>query len=420
MNDLTNTPPASKEPVHVRQQKVAAALTETARSLTFGDRSRRAMYQIAGLRPRRRDQVFLYLLWAAFLFCFLLPVLTASGYLFFVVSDQYVSETRFVLRSSVSALSRNRLSEDSTKPSTKIRQDTQVVTNFIESPAMIEALGEKHNLRQLFGRGEIDFWSRLENDASREDRLKYWHNHISSWTNPQSGIVTLEIAAFSPNDAKTILETVMVLAEERVNKLNSGIWAGLLEAAEEDVKSAKDALEKIRITFNQQQDRSGIFDIEQSASGIGEIIREIKQEILSIESERTVLLQSLNEDTPSIRNLDRQIDARQKQVEKLETQLAGQQANQRSFANEQKEFSKLQLDRQLAEDRFTNSIEELERVKLLGTLQLVYLDQFLSPTLPEDNTYPRRFLWLSLSIFIALMMWGLATYAILTIQSRLD
>ena len=110
------------------------------------------MYQIAGLRPRRRDHVFLYLLWAAFLFCFLAPVLTVSGYLFFVVSDQYVSETRFVLRSSVSALSRNRLSENSTKPSAKIRQDTQVVTNFIESPAMIEAVGEKHDFSELFGR----------------------------------------------------------------------------------------------------------------------------------------------------------------------------------------------------------------------------------------------------------------------------
>ena len=87
---------------------MAAALNSYARNLTFENRSRRNLYKLAGIAPKLRDKVFSYLILAAFIVYFVIPISSSVIYFGFIATPQYESEIRFIVRSSVPLLTRDR------------------------------------------------------------------------------------------------------------------------------------------------------------------------------------------------------------------------------------------------------------------------------------------------------------------------
>lgn len=49
-----------------------------------------------------------------------------------------------------------------------------------------------------------------------------------------------------------------------------------------------------------------------------------------------------------------------------------------------------------------SAITDLEKVKLVSSLQLVYVDNFTQPTLPDYPKYPK----LAVNLFLALLIFG--------------
>lgn len=76
-------------------------------------------------------------------------MVASSVYYIFIASPRYASEVRFVLRSSAPMLSRDRYASSTIEPKAKIVQDTAVLLNYIDSPAMIQDL-EKTFLSKIF------------------------------------------------------------------------------------------------------------------------------------------------------------------------------------------------------------------------------------------------------------------------------
>ncbi|WP_411037157.1 hypothetical protein [Shinella sp. BYT-45] len=407
--------------VLVRSQKMAAALSSYARALTFENRSRRNLYRLAGLAPRARDRVFSVLLGAVFILCFVLPFAGSVFYYGFFASPRYSSEVRFVVRSSAPLLTRDRYSSDNVEPKAKIVQDTAVLVNYIASPEMVKNLEKSIDFKEMFGRGDIDFLSRLRPDAKQEDVDRYWQNKHSAWINPKSGIVELEVVAFSPQEAYDLLKQVLKLAEERVNKLSSGMWNNLQESAERDVQTATQELETLRNKYRDMQNKTGVFDIEMAASGILSVLTKLESDIADLKSQRDALSVSVTDASPRLADLDRQIEAREEQARTLRAQTAGQaQANGGSLADYSQQFNDINLDLRMAEKKLESAISELEKVKLVSSLQLVYVDNFTEPTLPDASKYPRVALSILLSFLACTALWGVASGILLFMRQKFD
>lgn len=80
------------------REKLAATLTKSARSLAFNMDNKRIVRQTAGIRPQFKDRLFALLFICSFIFVLCVPIVAGSFYLLFVKSDQYMSESRFVVR----------------------------------------------------------------------------------------------------------------------------------------------------------------------------------------------------------------------------------------------------------------------------------------------------------------------------------
>ncbi|MGQ2917243.1 MULTISPECIES: hypothetical protein [Rhizobium] len=383
-----------------RRQKMASALSAYARMLTFENRSRRNLYRLAGLAPRTRDKVFTILSLACFVLAFILPMTASSVYYVFMASPRYASEVRFVLRSSAPMLSRDRYASSTVEPKAKIVQDTAVLLNYIDSPAMVQDLEKNVSLKELFGRDDIDRLSRLKSDANQDDILKYWRKHYTASVNPKSGIVELEVTAYTPEHARDLLQLVLHLSEQQVNKLSSGMWDDLLRTTQQDVDNSMGEVGELRGNLRDIQNATGVFDIDLSAERLSTVLTGVEANIADLESRRTALMQTVGQGAPQLSEIERRLQGLEVQAKELRESATGGQKN--SLSGYATAFESAQLDLKLGEDKLKSAIADLEKVKLVSSLQLVYVDNFTQPTLPDYPKYPK----LAVNLFFALLIFG--------------
>jgi capsular polysaccharide transport system permease protein len=407
--------------VAVRGRKMAASLSSYARQLNFENKSRRHLYRIAGLAPRTQDRIFSFLIKASFVLCFVGPVVLASIYYGFIASAQYESEVRFVLRSATPLLSRDRFSDTAFEPKAKIVQDTQIVVNYLNSPSFIAELREAVDLDRVYRGENIDFLSKLKDDYSREELLDYWGNHHYAWVHPKSGIVNLDVTAYSAQDAQTLLNLTMDLTEGRVNKMNSDIWSTLQEASASELETASANLEQARVDFQKIQDAAGVFDVELTAQGFSDTLTDLEGQLAQLRVQRESLEGMLDEDSIALRTLDSSIKAVEAQVASVQSSSAGVSVSgSQSLADSSTKFEQAKLEIEIAENRFQAAVAGMERVRIISSLQLVYLDHFADPTLPEDSSGPNVPLTLLFVVIGALAFWGVIGGGLAMLRNRID
>lgn len=401
-----------------RRQKTASALSAYARMLTFENRSRRNLYRLAGLAPRTRDKVFSILILVCFVFTFIIPMVASTVYYVFIASPRYASEVRFVLRSSAPMLSRDRYSSSTVEPKAKIVQDTAVLLNYIDSPAMVQDLENKISVKNYFGSDEIDRLSRLAAGANQDDILKYWRKHYTASVNPKSGIVELEVTGYTAEKARDLLQLVLRLSEQQVNKLSSGMWDDLLRGTQQDVDDAMREVGDLRGKLRDIQNASGIFDLDLSAQRLSAVLTGVEANIADLESRRSALIQTVGRGSPQLSEIERRLDGLKGEAERLRDSAAGGQKD--SLSGYASAFENAQLNLKLGEDKLKSAILDLEKVKLVSSLQLVYVDNFTQPTLPDFPKYPN----LALKIFFAFLIFGsVATVVcgiLVSIRKKLD
>lgn len=404
----------------VRHALVSEELRSAARTLSNQDGSRRTTYKALGLRPLWRDRIFGMLSYLVFLMCFLAPFSAGVAYYLVYVTPQYEAETRFVLRSALPALSEGDDENDTNTPSMKIVQDTQVLVSFLDSSTLVALIDDEIGMASLYGREDIDWTSRLRSDDTLSDVTEYFGKFISAKISPASGIVVVKLRAFSPGDANRLLTLVMDLAEERVNLLNADIWRSVLEAAEREFEAAGADLQQARERFQKLQNETGVFDIELEAEALTEVLTELRKELFELENRRSTLLISVSDKHPNVLRFNRQIDVRREQIEALERQIADAQTETTSLADNQQLFEELSLKIEIAQDRFKRAAADLEQSKLLSSIKMLYVDQFMQITLPDSIAYPQAAWQITKLLVFCLSSWAAAILLLTLIRNRLD
>jgi capsular polysaccharide transport system permease protein len=400
-------------------RNVAANLSVTARKLRFSTSRRSQLFKAVGLRPRPMQQIISKAILASTFLLLVVPNLASIYYFVFLASDQYQSETRFTVRSSTPALGKNQLAKATGLPSTQIVQDTLIVTNFIKSKDMVAALTSKVDLQNIYGRETIDPIARLKKDASSEKLLRYWEDMISVSIDANSGIVTVKARAFSAGDAQKILKEVVTASEAVVNDVNNRIWRDVIVTAQTNLDNAKNQLQNTREELLSARNQTGILSVEGASTIITNLISSVQKERIGLQQKYDALLGAVSADAPQMKVLKREIDSKQKQLDQLNSQIAGQNKSEQNLADVSVDMSQRELEQSLAEQQFATSMKTLEQVQFVSKQQLLYLDTFLAPDLPDDAEYPKRALWIGGVFAATLLIWGAVVGALTNVRSRL-
>jgi capsular polysaccharide transport system permease protein len=401
-------------------KNVSTALKEAARRARFSKRSKRAS-GADGFKAGRRARLISLAMLLSFFLVFLIPSLTIASYYTFFASNQYVSEAQFTVAGSIIP-NVDGFPSLGGIPAIAIIQDTQIVTNYVTSRAALEKLDEKVKLRQLYSKSTIDWYARFESKKSIEKFINYWKGMVSASIKMPSGIVTLQVKAFSPEDAKLITQALVADSEHLINEMDQRMHKDAVQSAEQQVTTASARLADTRLALENARNNSGILDAVKTADSINAILNNVRSGLLQLQQEYQTQLKAVSANAPQMRLLKSRIDATAIQIEELEaklTQKPGSIGSDPTISSAVSRFAELNLEHKIAERLYAGALTALEVARLTAQKRTMYLTTFIQPQAPQDAEYPRRITTTLMAVFICLIIWGLICLVLSTVRKRL-
>ncbi len=113
--------------------------------------------------------------------------------------------------------------------------DSYAIENYLKSRDALGSLQQKVDLREVYSRPESDFITRFHSflyGNTSESLFDYYLDQIEVERNAESGVSTLRVSAYRPEDAKQIADILLSLGEIRVNDMNARARADALKLSE--------------------------------------------------------------------------------------------------------------------------------------------------------------------------------------------
>ncbi len=354
----------------------------------------------------------------SFIACVVIPAVAAQIYFVFIATDQYIAEARAVVRSAEqeSAVQSAMMQSGSTSASpgatsalslSTLGANAYVVTNYIRSRAVLDDLSKTMDLRAIFRRPEADFWARLDRDATIEELVDYWKKMVTTYVDGPSGIVTVKIRAFRPDDALALTRAVLKLSERLVNEMSERARRDAIQFAEREVQRADGRVRAVLADLRRYRDDEGLIDPIKTADETAKLLMQLLAEKIRLENDLFVASRSLTMNAPSVQNLTARIEIIDVQITRLKEKLTGETPEIRNVAAKLARFEELEVQRQFAERLYTMAQDGLERARMTAERQAMYLTVFVPPSLPEESLYPRRIAFSILAPLALFVVWSI-------------
>ncbi|NTF86797.1 capsule biosynthesis protein [Agrobacterium rhizogenes] len=354
-----------------------------------------------------------------FLLFVILPFLACSVYYIFIASDQYVAEARFAVRALSGTSSGDKgdgTSDNSTGPAGLLNmrsasQDAYVVTSFIHSTEILKRIGEKLDYRSMFVRPDADFFSRFRSSQSDQEFLDYWADHVSAYIDVSSGIITLKVRAFTPDDSVKLSQAIIQESELLINELSQRARDDIVQSMRGDVEKSGKAYSDTLTALNLFQHQSGLLSPETQATSSSTLLTGLLAQKLEFETRLFVMRQSNADSSPAYQQLTLAQQSLQDQIDKMKLELTGPE--NASLAKALLEYSQLDTNRMIAEKLYEASQRNYDTVLAEALRKTLYLAVFVSPSLPDEAIFPHRFttplmillalsiIWMTLSLIWA-------------------
>ena len=257
-----------------------------------------------------------------FILLVIVPSVISIIYFSLIASDQYTAEARFAVRSlgddsDAAGMSGNLISMRAAN------QDSYVVTSFIRSSEILDRLDGKIDYRAIFESPSADFWSRLEPDASREEFLDYWANHVTAYIDGPSSIVTLTVRTFKPEDSVRLASAILEESEKLVNELTIRAREDLLASYQKEVDRTTAQYREALADLNRLQKQTGFLSPADEATQTSTLLTGLLAQAMELDSRIFVLRQSNSTGAPSYQQLLNARESLSKQIDDLRQRMAG-------------------------------------------------------------------------------------------------
>lgn len=339
----------------------------------------------------------------AFLFVVLLPVLLAALYLGPVASSQYVSEAHFVVRAAGSGEAVNSglgqlLGMNSAAPSSQT--ESLALGDYLTSHDAVAALQRRLQLANLFQRPEVDWLSRLRDRPAPETLLKFYRRQVSLHYSSETGITTMTVRAFRPEDAYRIASTLLDIGEARVNTLNKRAYDDALRVARAQLADAEAELTSVqgRLTRFRQGGRD--IDPVRSSTAQIELVSGLRAQLATARAQLASMAGGISTVAPQYRVARKRAEALAAQVGAEEARLTG---SARTMATGLGVYEELQLRQDFAAKRYSAAAAALQAAREQAGRQQLFVVRVVEPNRPVKPLYPQR-LWTLLSIFGGLLL----------------
>lgn len=392
---VTDSPPAR-----------AAMVSQALRSASRKARGSQRVWVSTAPSRRRWERYWLPSIAASFVVVVIVPAILAALYLAFMASDQYASETRLAVRGGERPQPEMMSALAALAPMARV-QDAMIVAEYVQSRGMVEQLQKRIDLRSIYSRDDIDMLSRFDPSEPIEGLVDYWQKRAEVSIDPASGIITVLVRAFTPQDALEVSKGVIAISERLVNDLSERSRNDTLKQARVELDRAQERLQATVVRMRELRNVERILDTEQTAKLMTQMVSDLRLDLIRLEQEYQAQRQTVAAAAPQLRVLDARINSMRAQLNRLQSELTrAERASTPALAEVMSRFDVLELERKVAEEQYIAAAGAYERARIETQGQHVYLATFLPPVMAEEPLFPDRpVVWL-IVLAICLGVWG--------------
>jgi capsular polysaccharide transport system permease protein len=335
-----------------------------------------------------------------------LPVVTAGLYYGLIASDVYVSESRFVVKSSEKPTASGLGVILKSAGFSTGGDEVFAVQSFVKSRDALAAVNRQQSFRAAYSGKEISLVDRFDPTGmfgSFESLYNYYLKKVELKSDPTTSISTLTVRAYDPKSARQFNEQLLEMSESMVNKLNDRGRSDLIRFAEIEVKRAQAESSRTSAALAAYRNRSGVIDPEKQAQIQMQMVSKLQDELIAA---RTMLAQ-VRQAAPQ----NPQIPSILSQISSIESEMAREQGKvvgtNRSLAGNAVRYQRLELENTFAEKQLAGALASLEDARNEARRKQAYVERIVDPSLPDHATEPRRLRGFFATLVLSLIAYGI-------------
>jgi capsular polysaccharide transport system permease protein len=342
---------------------------------------------------------------ALFMATVVLPLAIAALYYLLIASDRYVSEARFIVRSSAGNGVGGVATMIENQGLSRANDETYAVNDYVVSRDIVELLVRNDHLRDILARPEADAINRFPNFYSRDNKENLFERYkdmVQARIDSATGISTLKVAAFRADDATGLASAIIKYAEDLINRLNERAYDDAERYAQTIVDRERNDIGKIETDLTTFRNANGSVDPGKEAVAGFEMIGKMTTELVLLEANLQQQL-ALSPGAPGIAALREKIRSYQEQIDKQKLDIVG---GNRSLASKLAGYERLELDRELAARALGLAMINLAKAREDAQQQHLYLQTIVVPNVADYAEYPRRTLGMLLMLLVCLGLYA--------------
>lgn len=402
-------------PVQQEDAPIAAAAAQTLARPVPAPTPVRPPVRRAGFGTRHRNIVL------SFLFVVLLPLGGAIYYLYEVAHDQYATTFGFAVRTEDLSPAQSLLGGLASLSGTS-SSDTDILYEFIQNRAMVEALDDRLDLVALFSAPKNDPVFAFDPAGSLEDLVDYWNRMIHVTLGNSSGLIEVRVNAFSPEAAHQIAEAIVTESSTMINDLSMTARNDATRYARLDLEVAVERLRSAREALTTFRSETRIVDPRADIQGQMGLLNSLQQQLADAVIEMNLLKESSRSSDPRVEQSQRRIAVIESLIEderqKFGLGRLATGSDARDYSTLVGEFERLSVDLEYAEKAYLGAQAMVDTAAAEAQRQTRYLTTYAKPSLPQSAQYPKRLTLSAWTASFLLLIWACCLLIYYSLRDR--
>ncbi|MGU3495270.1 hypothetical protein ACLBXM_14600 [Xanthobacteraceae bacterium A53D] len=339
-----------------------------------------------------------------FLVLVVTPVLAAVLYFGLIASDIYISESKFLVRSSSGSAGASLSTMVASESMSRAADETYAVAEYMTSRDAAASLAKEANLRDIMAREEADMFGRYPTFFRKQNEEQFYITYqrlVSVATDSATGISTVTVRTYRPEDSYTLATALMRIAERFVNRLNERSNADALKFSQSLVKEAQARVAEVGAQLAVYRNTQQMLDPQQESTLSLSMLGQMTTEMANLEATLAQQL-AMSPDSPNIGPLRQRITAYRAEMDKLQKSVVG---GNDSIASKLQEYEILVIEREIAVRALAAATGSLETARQETQAQRIYLQEVTTPNTPDQPLQPKRLLSILAVAFLAMCVY---------------
>lgn len=341
----------------------------------------------------------------------------AALYFCVIVSDRFVSRAELVVKQAdqikmlPDALSMLGIGGSN-------HEDILIIQDYLKSPDLLDKLDKELGLKAHYQSHDIDYFSRLPENVSREDFIKYYRQHLSLHLDELSGVLTIELQAFDPAYGQRVVALMLQESDRFINKLGHQVALEQLAFVEKEVDRAYQRVQSEKAKVLDFQNNHHLISPESTSSARLGVVSQIEAQLAQQQAQLKQLQSYMKVTAPAVVSVQARVDALTQQLAQEQSRLTG--ADKDAMNEVTARYMDVQTQATLAADLYKSGLISLEQARVEAYRKLKHLLVISQPTLAEDAEYPRRLYNLLTTGVLLCLLYGLIVMGIATLREHQD